>query len=69
MLIGIVMLIAPIISAIIYYILISFLIFVCEEMCAEYKKFKIICRQGKWDIQWKYKLFKEGFKKYEEDDF
>lgn len=64
---GIVMLIAPIISAILYYILISFLIFVCEEMCAECKKFKRICHQGKWDMEWKWKLFKEGFKKHEED--
>ena len=68
MLIGIVMLVGPLICAFIYYVLLSFLNFVCEEIWAEYKKFKRIWRYGMWDIQWKYKLFKEGFKKYEEDD-
>ena len=68
MLIGIVMLVGPIICSILYYVLISSLIFVCEEICSEYKKFKRIWCQGKWDIEWQWKLFKEGFKRYEEDD-
>lgn len=68
MLTAVVMLVGPLICAIIYYVLISFLIFVCEEIWAECKNFKVWCRQGKWDFEWQWKLFKEGFKKYEEDD-
>lgn len=64
MLTSIVMLVGPLICAFIYYVLLSFLNFVCEEIYSECKNFKVLCRQGKWDLEWQWKLFREGIKQW-----
>jgi hypothetical protein len=48
------------IFAVFTYILIRFCLYVYEEICADIKNAKRRIRQGIWDLEWQWKLWKRG---------
>lgn len=52
------------IIAAILYILLSGLFYLVQEICADVKKAKRRIKQGVWDLEWEWKLWKEGVKEW-----
>ena len=48
------------IFALFTYVIIRGVIYIYEEICADIKKAKRYIRQGIWDLEWKWKLWKRG---------
>ena len=51
---------ATIILAVPIYILICGVLYIYEEIVAEVKKVKCFMRQGIWDLEWKWRIWKKG---------
>ena len=54
------MIIASLIILFVLYVLICGAIYLCQEICADIKKAKRRIKQGIWDLEWEWNLWKEG---------
>jgi len=56
----VVLIIAVQIILFVLYVLICGAIYLWQEICADIKKAKRRLRQGIWDLEWEWKLWKKG---------